>query len=349
MKRWMNNKVPELWGKRCAITYGLLPFSYGFRAISAIRRYAYSHYFRAEKLAVPVIVVGNITVGGTGKTPFVIWLANALKSQGFFPGIITRGYKGKLTKDQVLSVDEQSNVYDVGDEAILLSKNAKCPVAAGRKRVDAAKFLLKKYPEINVIISDDGLQHYALFRDVEIAMVDGAREFGNGFCLPAGPLREPPRRLDSVDFIVTNGGKAGAKWPMQTALCETVRQVIRTENQIPISSFSNQKVHGVAGIGSPKRFFDALEAKGISVVKHSFPDHHIFCKQDFNFKEPYPILMTEKDAVKCQAIVAENAWFASAQVSLPEGFISHIIRRITDGQEAPRHTSMPDLQTTGHL
>jgi tetraacyldisaccharide 4'-kinase len=347
MKRWLNNTILTSWEQRNAFTYGLLPLSLGFRAISAIRRYVYMHYFKPEILPVPVIVVGNISVGGTGKTPFVIALVTALKRQGFFPGVITRGYKGAVSKQgQVRSVDEHSQAVDVGDEALVLARNAKCPVAVGRNRVLAAKLLLTKYPEINLIVSDDGLQHYALHRDLEIAIVDGTRKFGNGFCLPAGPLREPPKRLRTVDFVVTNGGNEAAEWGMQTTLGDTLHRVNSPGTQTSIFNFVGQTVHAVAGLGAPQRFFDAIEAKGISIVKHPFPDHYAFQKHDFNFKQPHPILMTEKDAVKCQGMVSDNAWFVSVQVSLPEGLIEHIIRRLTDGQKTSRHTRLPDLQTT---
>lgn len=331
MKRWLNHKVVALWNKRNAMTLGLYPLSLGFRTIASIRRFAYQHYFIPNKLPVPVIVVGNISVGGTGKTPLVIWLANALKQQGFFPGIVTRGYKRDSC--EFVFADTSSTYKDVGDEALVLAKNAGCPIVVGKKRRLAASLLIKKHPEINVIISDDGLQHYALSREVEIAVVDGLKKFGNGFCLPAGPLREPPKRLKSVDFVVVNGEGARSQWSMQTHLQDKI-QGVSNGKEDTLSSLAGKKVHAVAAIGSPERFFNELKKWNIDIIPHVFPDHYCFNKDDLSFNDNHPILMTEKDAVKCHSIAPSHAWFVRQSITLSDEFLLKIIGRISHGQKA---------------
>jgi tetraacyldisaccharide 4'-kinase len=254
-------------------------------------------------LPVQVVVIGNITVGGTGKTPLTIWLAELLKNSGYKPGIISRGHGGK-SDNWPLSVNEHSDVNQVGDEALLIAKRTQCPVIVGPSRVEAAQKLLAEF-DCNVVLSDDGLQHYKLNRDIEIAVIDGERRFGNGYCLPAGPLREPTERLGSVDFVVVNGIKyADHEFSMQ--FIGDIAINIKTGEQKHLQKFQNVSCHAIAGIGNPERFFKLLESAGLSCTTYSFPDHYAFERDDINFTDANPVLMTEKDAVKCIQIAGEQ-------------------------------------------
>lgn len=349
MKRELEHAIARFWEKRTFVHRVLSPLSITFALIAKCRRFYYQR-MKSAQLPVPVIVVGNITVGGTGKTPCVIALATALQQAGYTPGIITRGYKGRVSEQQAVVVDDTRSAHDVGDEALVLAHNTAMPVVAGKKRVDAAILLLEQFPMVNVIISDDGLQHYALARDVEIALVDGVRRYGNGLCLPLGPLREPVKRLQTVDFIVVNGAKAQEKeWTMSVTLSDEVYNVNHPNKTKALSNFNHQRVHAFAGIGYPERFFNVLAQYPIDVIKHPFPDHVEFCKHDFQLKDSYSILMTEKDAVKCQTIAPENAWFVRAKTALPDELINQIIRRLQNGQKITRHSSVSPLQTARHL
>lgn len=334
MKLWLNNTVSRLWESRNLLSYGLWPFSLGFAAIAALRRFAFAHIIEPKILPVPVIVVGNLTVGGTGKTPCVIALAKALKSRGYSPGIVTRGYKGRSLKHAPALVTAMSEAKAVGDEAVLLAQQSGCPVVAWRKRVEAIKLLCASHPEIDVIISDDGLQHYAMPRHVEIVMIDALRRWGNGFLLPAGPLRESPRRLKTVDGVISNHGFAEeANWQMTAVLSTSLCRVNAPNEQMLLSALAGKMVHAVAGIGVPEHFFSALEAKSLHVIRHSFPDHYEYQKADFYFNKDALILMTEKDAVKCREIAPDNAWFVRLEGSIPEACLMHIIRRLNCGQK----------------
>lgn len=260
---------------------------------------------KQTKLPVPVIIIGNISVGGTGKTPCVIWLAQYLTQSGYRPGIISRGYGGKHDSPQL--VTPQSHPEVVGDEPVMISRHSQCPMAVFAKRVEAAQLLLQHY-DCNIIIADDGLQHTALARDIEIVIVDGQRLFGNGLCLPAGPLREPLSRLSTVDFIVYNGGQTQQQF-MMTLLQGAAINLVDHSLTKPLCHFSNTPVHAVAGIGNPDRFFKQLAASGLTIQPHPFIDHHHFQKNDFDFAGDATILMTEKDAVKCQAFATKNMWY----------------------------------------
>ncbi|HEX4045863.1 MAG TPA: tetraacyldisaccharide 4'-kinase [Gammaproteobacteria bacterium] len=307
----------------------LLPFSWLFACIVISRHFLYQQgWLRSKKFSVPVIIVGNITVGGTGKTPFVIWLAQWLRAQGYHPGIISRGVGGKQPR-----IPQQINVADhpgeVGDEALLLAQQSGCPVVICRNKVAAVERLLAQTDGlINVVISDDGLQHYRLQRDIEIAIIDGVRGFGNQQLLPAGPLREPLRRLQQVDMVVTNGESTTAypgSFLMQYFAHEFVSLV--TNEKISFAAFAaflnvnghaNNTVHAVAGIGHPERFFLQLRQAGLVVVPHVFPDHHLYQPQDLAFQDRLPIIMTEKDAVKCTAFADERYWYMPVQAQVSE-------------------------------
>ncbi|TAK78180.1 MAG: tetraacyldisaccharide 4'-kinase, partial [Gammaproteobacteria bacterium] len=246
------------------ITFILLPFSWLFRGCIFIRRQLYRlGFLKTHRFNVPVIIVGNITVGGTGKTPFVIWLAHYLIAQGYRPGIVSRGVGGKR-QIKPYRVKQEDAATEVGDEAVLLAQRANCPLVIGIDRVAAVRELLQQAP-CDIVISDDGLQHYRLGRDIEIVIIDGSRRFGNNCLLPAGPLREPVSRLQSVDFVVVNGED------MILEPVELLPVIARSEatRQSP-----DKKAHAVAGIGHPDRFFLTLKQAGFDIIPHAFPDHH---------------------------------------------------------------------------
>ena len=319
----LTKKIQKSWYNKDGLTTVLLPFSWLFCLLVQIRRLLYRlRIFRTTQLNVPVIIVGNITVGGTGKTPMVIELANLLKKHGYRPGIISRGYGGKArTWPQQVRWDGDPTM--VGDEAILIARRTRCPMAVGPDRVASAKALLK-YTDCNIIISDDGLQHYALGRDIEIAVIDGIRRYGNENCLPAGPLREPIKRLEQVNFKVTNG-VAG---PDEFAMTYKAEKLCRADDSavtLELSSLKNQTVHAIAGIGNPQRFFDNLKLSGLDIIEHAFPDHYPFKKEDLDFGEIQPIVITEKDAVKCQRFYLHNVWYQPIKAKLDNQFTEQLL------------------------
>src|SRR5581483_3317461 len=296
----------------------LYPLSLAFRAAVAVRSYSYKRgWLRSERLRVPIIVVGNITVGGTGKTPLVLWLAHLLRKHGYRPGIVTRGYGGN---EQVQPVSCNSDARDSGDEALLLARRSDCPVWAGGDRVAACRALLGAHPECDILISDDGLQHYRLQRDVEIALVDTERRFGNGLMLPAGPLREPIGRLKTVQAVVRNepaaaGESEGEHYWMRLRGERLVNMIDATRVEAP-SKFAVCAVHAVAGIGNPQRFFAHLRSLGLTIRPHPFPDHYQYTAEDFVFAKDEPVVMTEKDAVKCFAFAYENFWYLPVEAEV---------------------------------
>ncbi len=319
LARWMEN----IWYKDPIIGTWLMPLGFLFSDIARFRKFLYQvGFLKKHRLPVPVIIVGNITVGGTGKTPLVIWLAIWLKDAGYRPGIISRGYGGQ-SGSWPQSVDAGSDARQVGDEAVLIAKQTQCPVVVAPLRVAAGQQLLRQ-SDCDVILSDDGLQHYALGRDIEIAVIDGERRFGNGYCLPAGPLREPINRLQSVDFIVVNGEKAEAnEFAMQLVGDTAVNMA--TGEQKPLAEFAATPCHALAGIGNPERFFKLLAAAGLACFPHSFPDHYQFQQTDIVFADANPVLMTEKDAVKCTAFASQRHWYVPVTAVLEAGFTEQLL------------------------
>lgn len=299
MRAWYKNSLTVL-------TSMLLPFSFLFFIIVTIRRFLYQiGVFKTQYFSTPIIVVGNITVGGTGKTPFVIWLAKFLKMHGYRPGIVSRGYGGlKQTKPYWVNVKDSAN--KVGDEAVLLAHETHCPLVICPDRVAAVRYLLQR-TNCNIVISDDGLQHYRLGRDIEIAIIDGIRRYGNGYLLPAGPLRESVKRLNKVDMVVVNGGSADDVFSMSLAPLHLIG--IQTQEAQDLSYFKGKKIHAVAGIGHPGRFFKTLEEAGLIVIPHVFPDHHLYQAHELEFNDDLPIIMTQKDAVKCMGFADHRYWF----------------------------------------
>lgn len=345
MKQVLISKLLEFWHKRTLVHYLFLPTAWLFQIIAYLR-YHYFQFKGPAQAKVPVIIVGNITVGGTGKTPMVAYLAAYLRKQGYTPAILMHGYASALKKNEVSLVELSSDVKKVGDEALWMARTCQdITVLASRSRVLALSFIEKQFPLVDVIICDDGLQHYRLQRDIEIAVIDAKRRFGNGFCLPIGPLRESPRRLKRVDFIVANGQALTNEWAMQTQLANTVT-MLNSNRQRTLDDFVGKTVHAVAGIGHPDRFFNMLRDKGIKLIEHRFNDHHMFSNKDFVFEDKYPVLMTEKDAVKCQHLAIDNTFIVSLEVTLPIEMMEQILRRLRSGQKATRHSCLPHLQAT---
>lgn len=304
----------------------LWPVSLLFGLAARLRRLWYQHNPRLSvALPAPVIVVGNITVGGAGKTPLVARLVELLREAGYQPGIISRGYGGQATR-WPQPVHPHSDPRQLGDESVMLARRCRCPVVVDPDRVAAARFLLETYG-CNVIVSDDGLQHYRLRRDLEIAVIDGFRRLGNSACLPAGPLREPPSRLRSVDFVVGNGAARGSEYLMALHGDRAVSLVDPTIS-VSLAGFSQGTVHAVAGIGDPSRFFAHLRHARLRILKHPFPDHHPFSAKDLRFPQDLPVLMTEKDAVKCQAFASEGYWFVPVQAQLEPAFEADLLKRL---------------------
>lgn len=296
---------PSHWQHRGALALLLLPLAGLFAAVSALRR----GLLHAQHPGVPVIVVGNITAGGTGKTPLTLWLAQFLRSHGRHPGIVSRGYGAARSDPRAVPLDGAPQDY--GDEPCLLAQRAGCPVWVGADRVAAVRALCATHPETDVIISDDGLQHYRLARDFEIAVIDGERGLGNGWLLPAGPLREPASRLATVDAVVINGNDARRAWPLalpMQLIGGEFRNLRQPQEIVTAAYFSGRRVYAIAGIGNPRRFFAQLGRLGVSCMPREFPDHHAYTAEDLAFAGNDEIVMTEKDAVKCMPFATARHW-----------------------------------------
>jgi tetraacyldisaccharide 4'-kinase len=320
--RWIERQ----WYVRGSSSFLLWPLSAFYCAIALLRRAWFRHVARPATRAQPVIVVGNITVGGTGKTPLVIWMARWLRAQGFRPGIVTRGYGGRPPA-WPLAVTPTTNPAWCGDEPLLLARAAGCPVVADPERTRAADCLAEQHG-VNVIVSDDGLQHYALARDIEIAVIDGTRRFGNGFCLPAGPLREPPWRLRDVDLAVVQGEARSGEYGMQ--LAATGMRELKSGTVVAPDGFRGRSVHAVAGIGHPTRFFDQLRRLGVDVVEHPFPDHHRFHAAELAFGDGKAVIMTAKDAVKCETFAQDDWWVLDVDARIDPRFPEALARLLKE-------------------
>lgn len=319
--------IEQSWQGYSLLTLLLWPLSLLFRLVVALRRLLFRcGLFNSESMSVPVVVVGNITVGGSGKTPLVIELCRQLREQGYKPGVISRGYGGQAAS-WPQAVDENSSASLVGDEPLLIARRSSCPVVVGPDRIADARLLLERF-DVDLILTDDGLQHYRLQRDIELNVVDARRRYGNGLMLPAGPLREPLARLEGVDFIICNGEPCpSGEWPM--ALHTGMVYNLADGRQQSLQDFAQQdKVHAVAGIGHPQRFFDTLEQAGLKLEKHVFADHHPYTGGELDFGDGQPVLMTEKDAVKYQAYADDRHWALSVQARLPEALITQLNQAI---------------------
>ncbi|MCG8412630.1 MAG: tetraacyldisaccharide 4'-kinase [Pseudomonadales bacterium] len=321
VRAWYN-KAPWLWL--------LWPISLLFRALAAWRKR--SQQAQLKPCDVPVIVVGNIAVGGTGKTPLLIALCKHLQTQGMQPGVISRGY-GAKGNSYPLQVDDETSVEQAGDEPVLIAEKTGCPVVVDPNRAQALQTLLAKH-QVDVVLSDDGLQHYRLPRRIEIAVVDGTRLFGNELCLPAGPLREPVSRLQSVDLLVVNGGEEGSHPALEKAHRMHIKSValvnLASGEKRPFSGAPfniGNTIQAVAAIGNPLRFFESLESLPYPLQRFVFPDHYRFQASDFDETKldlNQPVVMTEKDATKCRDFATPNMWLVETVVELPPAFLSSL-------------------------
>jgi tetraacyldisaccharide 4'-kinase len=322
--------LESLWYRNSAMQLVLRPISWLFAVLAEVRRLLYrTHLLKSYQLPVPVIVIGNISVGGTGKTPLTLALAAQLIEQGFHPVIITRGFGGNRISQQVT---EHSTAAEVGDEPLLMAHRRLCPVWVGADRVAVAKQALLSCPDVDLILSDDGLQHYRLQRDVEIVVVDGVRGFGNAHLLPAGPLREPVSRLKLVDAVVVNGGEftqslCRNQYAMQLT-GEVFYNLKQPDKIAHTADFKGQRLHAVAGIGNPARFFDDLKLKGLITINHAFSDHYAYQAEDLKFENYDALFMTEKDAVKCSAYADDKFWVLRVHALIPSALITYLLRKI---------------------
>jgi tetraacyldisaccharide 4'-kinase len=332
--RPMRSRIEEMWySARRPLWMVPLSSLYGF--LMSLRGLLYRLGLRHRvRVDAPVVVVGNITVGGTGKTPLVAWLAGKLAEAGLKVAIVSRGYGGRARG--VTRVTVHSRPSEVGDEPLLLARRAQASVYIGRERVAAAKVAVAEGADI--VLCDDGLQHLALVRDCEIAVIDGQRGFGNGCVLPRGPLRESPRRLRRVSAVVINGSPTAPGFELPAFVKHTLfnmqlvpgdaRPVAGQGGLRPLASFRGGGVHAVAAIGNPRRFFDSLRAAGLTVYEHPMPDHHPFRPADLNFRDALPVLMTEKDAVKCAAFADARCWYVPVTAEFSEAEASQLIELV---------------------
>ena len=336
--------IHRVWYEGGGLGWLLLPLSGIYALVTAARRFLYrAGVFRSHRASVPVIVIGNITAGGTGKTPAVIWLARALRERDFSPGIVSRGYGGRKSNSP-MRVEADSAADVVGDEPVLLARRSDCPVVVDSNRARAAMMLAEG--GVDVIIADDGLQHYRLWRDYEICVIDGARGLGNRRLLPAGPLRESPGRLTRVDQLLVNGPmrvsghlSVAEQNALEFELVATDAYRLNGSLVRPLERFVGTAVHAVAGIGNPSRFFDMLRGRGIQVVEHSFPDHAALTMKDVEFGDDFPVFMTEKDAVKLGPAVHDKYWYIPVNLTMDPvlalPLIEQIESRLRDGQGSP--------------
>jgi tetraacyldisaccharide 4'-kinase len=316
------------WYRITPLHLVLLPLSLLFQLLAALRRLLYrSKILTSIKLPVPVVVVGNISVGGTGKTPVTLWLAGQLLANGWHPVIISRGFGGSHFKPQEVQPD--SSPASVGDEPVLMAQRKLCPVWTGRDRPAVAQAALLAHPECDVIISDDGLQHYRLQRDMEIAVVDGQRRFGNGLLLPAGPLREPVSRLHELDAVICNGGKPSPGEYLMQLEGMHFHNLLNPETTATASDFQGKSLHAIAGIGHPERFFQHLTKLGLKVQGHAYPDHHAYKAADLAYDDASALLMTEKDAVKCLVFADEKCWALRVDAHIDPALTQLILKKIS--------------------
>lgn len=325
-------RLDHYWYSQNPLAWVLWPLSLLFCALAGLRRFLYRRgVFKTYRAPVPVIIVGNISVGGTGKTPLIVYLCRYLQRRGLRPGVISRGYGG-VAEHYPLSVHGNSDPLQAGDEPVLIAVRCDCPVVVGPDRRRDVEYLLSEHP-VDVILADDGMQHYRLARDAEIAVMDAARMLGNGFCLPAGPLRETAARLKQVDLVMYNGGdsqqpsfqlQARELLPMSGESCSSRLDALR-----------GSRVHALAGIGHPQRFFNMLREQGIDCIEHVFDDHHVYRREELLFGDGLPVLMTEKDAVKCAGFSLPDHYYylpVDAVLSAPaEQAIDRIIQQVCNG------------------
>jgi tetraacyldisaccharide 4'-kinase len=314
-----------VWYGRHPLSVALLPLSWLYCGFARLRRHLYRvGRLKASRLPCPVVVVGNLTVGGTGKTPLVLRLAELAVERGFAPAILARGYRGRA-RDWPRAVGPDDDPDLVGDEPLLLARRGVCPVIAGPDRVADGRLAIEHHG-CDLILCDDGLQHYRLERDIEVAVIDGDRGLGNARCLPAGPLREPEGRLASVDLVIRRGGDGpGHRFQLVPGPAVNLRD---PRQRRPLGAFRGQPVTAVAGIGNPGHFFDLLRSHGLRVDERPYPDHHPFQADDLATWPPGPVLMTEKDAVKCAKFEASGLWYCPVRAKPDPAFVAALFERL---------------------
>ncbi len=324
MQQILHQFINRHWYAKHLTWFALLlwPISFIFKIISEVRKRKLLRQVNGQaQVDIPVVVVGNISVGGVGKTPLVETMVRRLAQEGYRPGIVSRGYGG-ASENYPVDVTAKTFPAECGDEPYMLHQILDCPVVVSPNRVEAVTYLKERHPEVDIVISDDGLQHYKMFRDIEISVVDASRGLGNGLTLPAGPLREPASRLKSVDYVIASGGGID----FQKAFVMQIKAIsfvaLMTKENLALGAFMHKKVHAVAGIGNPCRFYQMLRNLGCEVIEHSFPDHHQYVQSDFDFKEVLPIIMTSKDAVKCRGFMRETMHYLAIGVELDDVFWS---------------------------
>lgn len=319
--------IARIWSGKSPLYLLLLPFSWLYGLITIVLRYSYKMGWKKSwRAPVPVIIVGNLTAGGNGKTPVVIWLVELLQQHGLRAGVVSRGYGGKA-EQYPLVLDAHTSTVQAGDEPVLIYQRTGAPVAVSPVRTDAVKALLEKH-RLDVIVTDDGLQHYALQRDIEIVVIDGVRRFGNGWWLPAGPMRERASRLRSVDAVLTNGGSAKqGEISMTLEAGEAVN--LLTGERRDVASLPS--VVAMAGIGHPPRFFATLKSMRVNThAEFSFADHHVYQSEQLSalVAPNQTLLMTEKDAVKCRAFAQPNWWFLPVSARIAQTDTDAIFSKI---------------------
>lgn len=325
--------LERLWYRPPRLAYILLPFAVLYRLVDGVRRWLYrAGVLERTRLPVAVVIVGNLSAGGTGKTPLVQWLARRLAQTGRTPAIVCRSYAASATAPAHVRRDDDPSIR--GDEAVLLAATLPFPVWSGPDRGAAARALVGAHPEVDTLLCDDGLQHHALERDVEIVVVDAARGFGNGLPLPAGPLREPLSRLHRVDAIVVNGEQAVAALPTDvpcfamTLQGARLRNLAEPDRVAAATAFQHKRLVAVAGIGNPARFFAHLRGLGLTFDAQPFPDHHRFRAEDLNFPNADAIVMTEKDGIKCAAFASARIWTLAVAAETDDALARLVVERI---------------------
>ncbi len=328
-------RIERLWYRPGPPPPALRPVAWLYAKLISLRCWMYRRgMLDAVRLSVPVVVVGNVTAGGTGKTPLTLWLAAALEDHGHKPGIACRAYAATATTAGPVTRFDDPAIK--GDEAVLMATHARCPVWSGPNRAATAAAMVAAHPAIDVVLCDDGLQHYRLARDVELAVIDAARGFGNGWLLPAGPLREPISRLANVDAVVVNGENEVDALPpnvprfsmrLTGAVAARVTDPSQTRS---MAAFKDKRVAAVAGIGNPDRFFRYIEALGVDAAQHPFPDHHRYTEQDLRRIQADFVLMTEKDAIKCRHMRDDRLWMLPVNAQVDAALIDFILGRIGD-------------------
>ncbi len=313
----------------------LWPVSLLYCALAALRKWGYARgLLPVARFTQPIIAVGNITVGGTGKTPFTIWLVGFLQSRGLRPGVVSRGY-GRADVSQTLAVNADSRAADVGDEPLMIARRTGVPVSVAKKRADAVSELLAT-TDCDVFICDDALQHYSIAADLSIALIDSAAGFGNGFCLPAGPLRERRSRLATVDLILYKGQGDGHEHSMRYEFSKAVN--VRDNEVRKDLEFLRRRsmVNAIAGIANPDGFFEMLNSMNITFTQHAFPDHHRFTPGDFEIidQSDIPLVMTEKDAVKCRDFARDNWWYIPIEAIVSEEFATVLSTQLSKLSES---------------